>query len=342
MQNNIKISFIVPAYNVSKYIKRCVDSLLDQNFEDFEVIVINDGSSDDTLSILKRYNNNKLRVISKQNEGLTKTRNTGLSKALGEYIAFVDGDDYISGEYATDAYEAAVKYNSDIVVCDFYNNIKNEDKYITDFSCEEGLISNKDYFFKLIKSKKTSHNVWNKLYKKSLFDDIKFPENIFLGEDLNTYIKLAHKANRIVKLNKAFYHYVIGDNNTSGFESLKGIMDHKFVYDDLIKFCNLNLQDSYSYTSILGLRKLKGVYFPIIFSKVDLNNSSYVKAIELLRNDMDEIFDNSGFKKLRIKYKILFLLLKRAKSKRELFGILNSFNKVNNIFSGRIQKDFKP
>lgn len=340
MQNNIKVSFIVPAYNVSKYIKRCVDSLLDQNFKDFEVIVINDGSTDNTCDILSEMKN--IVFINQTNSGSSIARNNGIKQASGEYIAFVDGDDFITGDYAKETYEFATKYDADIVVCDFYKNIKNQDKYITDFSNQESLIDKKDYFLKLVKSKKVSHNIWNKLYKKSLFDDIKFPEKVFLGEDLNAYFKLVHKSNRIVKLNKAFYHYVIGDNNTSGFGSLKGVLDHKFVYDDLIEFCNLNLKGSCEYVQILVLRQIKGVYFPIIFSKADLSNESYMKAIELLKNDTDKIFANPGFKKLRMKYKVLFYLLRRAKKNSHMSFILNFFNKINNVFSQRKQKDFRP
>lgn len=106
MKNNIKPSFIVPAYNVSKYIKKCVDSILSCNMKDIEVIVVDDGSTDDTLEILNKYNDDRLKIISKQNGGASAARNDGINASSGEFLAFIDGDDFID----TADYEAVYEY----------------------------------------------------------------------------------------------------------------------------------------------------------------------------------------------------------------------------------------
>ncbi len=125
MNNNISISIVVPVYNVEKYLRQCLDSIINQTFKDFECIC-DDGSTDKSLSILQEYANkdNRIKIISQKNIGLAGARNTALSVASGKYVLFVDSDDYIDINLCEALYKDAVKYNSDIAFAerlDFYD-----------------------------------------------------------------------------------------------------------------------------------------------------------------------------------------------------------------------------
>lgn len=112
-----KISIIIPVYNVEKYLPRCIDSILNQNFQDFELIMINDGSKDNSLEIMKNYQPNpKIRIFDQKNVGPALTRNKGLQEAKGKYIMFIDSDDYINQNYLKNYYEAAIEKDYDLVI----------------------------------------------------------------------------------------------------------------------------------------------------------------------------------------------------------------------------------
>ncbi len=118
----IKISFIIPCYNVERYLSKCLDSLMEQTLNDIEAICINDGSPDNCLEILKSYQKeygDKIVIIDKQNEGVWRGRKDGIKKARGEFIGFVDSDDYVTPDFAEKLYTAATKNKADIAVCGF-------------------------------------------------------------------------------------------------------------------------------------------------------------------------------------------------------------------------------
>ena len=122
MKKEVKFSIIVPCYKVEKYLPRCLDSLLNQTLEEIEVICINDGSPDNCLKILKEYQkkySSKLVIIDKKNEGVWRGRKDGIKKAKGEFIGFVDSDDYVALDFAEKLYNAAKKNHADISVCGF-------------------------------------------------------------------------------------------------------------------------------------------------------------------------------------------------------------------------------
>ena len=118
----MKVSVIVPVYNVQEYLPKCLDSLLKQNFGDYEIIVVNDGSTDDSMKICQSYAevNEKIKLFSKCNGGLSSARNFGISKSLGEYIAFVDSDDYVAPNFLSSMYNIAQSCSADLVCCNYY------------------------------------------------------------------------------------------------------------------------------------------------------------------------------------------------------------------------------
>ena len=213
MNLNLKkpyLSIIVPVYNVEKYLNRCLDSILNQEYKDFELILVDDGSSDDSGKICDTYSlkDKRVKVIHKENGGLSSARNAGLNKASGSYVGFVDSDDWITEDMYSFLINNALKYDSDIVASAYRltkgdSSTKIRKEFVICLTGKEKL---KFYFEHGMKSRVADYSVCNKIYRKYLFEEIKFPEGQ-LYEDGVTNYKLIKKANMYVKSNKITYFY---------------------------------------------------------------------------------------------------------------------------------------
>ena len=201
------ISIIVPIYNAEKYINKCVDSLLNQTKKEIELILINDGPTDKTHDILKKYKDKRIKYFKNKNQGIGKTRNFGIEKATGKYIMFVDSDDYLKDNALEELYDKAEETKADLVICDFY-------KVYDDGHQEKiNLPSFKDGKLKDMPNILLDINLspWNKLYKAKLIKDnnIKFVEGIkyedapFVSEALDraNYISQTCLANEFLSVN---------------------------------------------------------------------------------------------------------------------------------------------
>ena len=212
-----KISIIVPVYNVEKYLKKCLDSIINQTLADIEIIIVNDESPDNSYKIINLYESmdKRIKVVNRKNGGLSMARNSGLSVATGEYIGFVDSDDWIELEMFEKMYDPASKYSADIVICD-YNMVF--DKYIeksilgieTDV-IDIDVLGIKQYFDKYQFIYKHGDQAWNKIYKREFVRKfgIVFEKNseIFSEDKLfNLYCLLNVK--RICTLDSSFYNYL--------------------------------------------------------------------------------------------------------------------------------------
>lgn len=226
------ISIIVPIYNASLYIDKCINSLLKQSKKEIEIILINDGSTDDTEEKIKKYKDKRIKYYKNKNQGIGKTRNFGIEKASGKYIIFLDSDDYLEEEACKELYKSIENSNSDIVVCDFnkiYANKKQEIIKIESF--ESSNLKNNPKLLNII-----NLGPCNKIYKTELIknNDIKFEENIKY-EDAPFVIKCLAKANKISKLNLSLTNYVIHGNSETTirdekiFDILK-IMEQIIIY----------------------------------------------------------------------------------------------------------------
>lgn len=203
-----KVSLIVPIYNSQNYLEKCIKSLLNQTLKDIQIILINDGSTDNSEKIIKSFDDERIVYISKNNEGIGKTRNLGIDKATGEFLAFVDSDDYLNEHFCENMYQKAVNDDCDLVVCDFFEDrntlvgIKFKDFKDTNLRETPELINN------------INLGPCNKLYKKSLFDDKsnRFEENLKY-EDAPFVVKMLLSANKIGKVNDYLTYYVIHSNS---------------------------------------------------------------------------------------------------------------------------------
>ena len=197
------ISVIVPIYNVEKYVRKCLESLLHQTLKQIEIIAIDDGSTDESGRIADEYKSDDwpiFRVIHTENRGLSAARNRGIDEAWAEWLMFVDSDDWVDREYCRIPYEAAVRENADMVIINFWDMKKNRKKKSSEMPV--GVVD------EMTVHEYGSTVAWNKLYKKILFNDIRYPEGRVF-EDVATTHKLIHKAARIFILNACLYYHII-------------------------------------------------------------------------------------------------------------------------------------
>ncbi len=230
----IQVSVIVPVYNVEKYIDKCIKTLLEQPIEDIEFIIINDGSTDSTLEKINKYlPNEKIKLFNRTNHGIGNTRNFGLEQAKGEYIGFVDSDDFVEKTMFKEMYDRAKEANLDIVVCDFYEeNEEKKNSIVKNITNLNNDISN----FRKMPSLLNSINLspWNKLYKRELIEQkkLRFVEDLKY-EDVPFVVNALDSAKEIGKLNKPLYHYVVHSKSETTIVDKKSFDIFK-IFDMLI------------------------------------------------------------------------------------------------------------
>ncbi len=206
----IDISIVVPIYNAERYLRKCLDSLVNQTKKELEFILVNDGSTDTTEDIIKTYKDKRIKYFKNKNQGIGKTRNFGIEKSTGKYIMFVDSDDYLEKNACEILYNKAINTNSDLVVCDFYKVYENEELE------EVRLIDFKPTSLKKMPSLINEINLspWNKIYKRELItnNNLKFIENLKY-EDAPFVLQALFNAENISKVNECLNYYVIHGNS---------------------------------------------------------------------------------------------------------------------------------
>lgn len=208
----MKVSVIVPVYNTEKYLKNCIDSLLKQNFEDYEIIVINDLSPGNAEEIIKSYNDKKIVYIkNKTNKGIGYNRNLGIKKAKGEYVCFIDSDDYVKEDFISKMYNYSKENNLDLCVCD-YVNVDEEGNKLKEFNLSDFCITNYEENNKILCEMNLAP--WNKLYKKDMLvkNKIEFSETLKY-EDLSFVALSIKNSKKIGKINEQLNYYTIHNNS---------------------------------------------------------------------------------------------------------------------------------
>lgn len=239
MKKKVEISVIVPIYNVEKYLHKCVDSLLNQTFSDYEIILVDDGATDKCPIIVDEYAAkypNIITAVHKKNGGLGDARNYGLDYAKGKYLMFIDSDDYISANMLEELHTSAVKYNSDIVVCGFQSVTEagNVISVIGEMLKEDKVMSlkeNKDLMM-------INPAAWNKLYNMDLFKnniDIRYPSRAWY-EDIRTTLKLFSVAEKITYVDKPLYNYLWREGSITNNKSCERNVEIIEAFEDIINY----------------------------------------------------------------------------------------------------------
>ena len=275
-KKKVIISIIVPIYNMEKYLLKCIKSISRQVFEDIEIICINDGSKDSSLSILEECQkiDNRIKIINQENKGLSGARNSGLDIATGEYYGFVDSDDFISPYMYSHLYDCIKKYNVDVAACNHFRVI-DEEFYVDKENIMDDVIvyKNKTEMYKeILNDKDIKCYVWSKLYKSDIFKTLRFPvekifEDIAICSDIieasngmcYTSIPLYFYYNRSDSICNKFDQYELDDAIYNYYERYLFIKDK---YKELTNFNTLSMIN-WMYTHIpcmTGLGGLEGLY----------------------------------------------------------------------------------
>lgn len=225
-----EISMIVPVYQVEKYIAQCIESVLNQTFQDFELILIDDGSKDNSGIICDSYaaKDDRILVIHTENRGAATARNAGLELAAGRYIAFLDGDDYLAENMLARLYEAIEHSEYDIVVCDFLNLLLDEkDNFIVHL--QEKTVSGRDVLEHLKNEKNYGvwTIVWNKIYKREVMEKLRFPDGKYFEDEFFSN-QLYLNSNQIHVIPDVLcYHRVLASStmNTQKIENYLDLLD---------------------------------------------------------------------------------------------------------------------
>lgn len=210
LKSDTKITVVVPIYNTANYLTRCVNSITNQTYRNLEIILIDDGSTDESLQMcnLLAENDKRIKVVHQENQGLAETRNRGIELATGEYICFFDSDDYVDNSMLETLLKTIKQANADVCESSFYIHMKNGD--IKDVSCEQKGVKFVSGKLNLVNSYSDATILipaWDKLYKLSSIKDIKFDKNCF-KEDSDYIFKLCMAEKTFALVPIPFYHYV--------------------------------------------------------------------------------------------------------------------------------------
>lgn len=329
----VNVSVIVPIYNTEKFLRKCIESILNQTLENIEIILINDGSTDNSSSICEEYSREfpqKIRYISNENRGCSATRNLGINLSQGEYITFVDSDDYIDSEMLQEMYHEIKKGNLDIVVSGIKVIYPKINKVV--YSCPKKKLKKLDY----LKNKNNMSYCTSKLYNRRqiIKSGVYFPLETHHGEDLYfSFICLVTSKN-IGCIEKCYYNYVHhGKNSVYNLDKRLGIfITFSKLYDYLLK-------ENYIINSLIKKLFYDAFNETVIKSTFFiLSNSELVSQIEYKK--YDKLFYNKlkKVKFLSLKSKMLIYYYRNISYGIRKFGIYKELKNIKCFINERIKR----
>lgn len=305
----IKVSIIVPVYNVEKYLDKCLNSLVNQTLKEIEIIVVNDGTKDNSQKIIDQYKEkypDKVFAYLKENGGLSSARNYGLKKAKGQYVAFVDSDDFVDVNMYDKMYSKAKEYDFDLVCCDF-NEIREGKQKQCSCKIKEDLL-NPNHIKMAMEDFYPS--AWNKIYKNSLLKTTRtfFKEAIWF-EDVEFIYRLLPFVSTIGVVHENFYQYLIREGSITSTNDLR-IYHYIENWNGLIDFYKeKNLYDEYK--ELLEYNYVRYLYATFIKTAAKFDKNEYRKAVKKAIYNVKYHFpdykknvfiNKGGFKNLYLKY----------------------------------------
>ena len=300
------ISVIVPIYNVEDYLPRCIESIINQTYKNIEIILIDDGSTDNSLKICKDYaeKDKRIIVINQENKGLSSARNAGLDIHKGKYIVFIDSDDYVCDTYIEKLYNNIIETKSDISICDFYRFINGKiikNSYLkTHFIVED----NSKYDFLENEYYSPTNYQWTKMYKSEIFGNLRYPVGKNF-EDVYLIVYELYKAKRISYMLEPLYYYrhrkdsITGDYKMDRFDAIDAL-------DNRIKFYEEhNLNEHIIPTEINQLNRI--IIYVYNINKKVLSKEN-LKIIELNKKRGKKLAKELLKEKISLKRKIEYLM----------------------------------
>ena len=258
------VSIIVPIYNVEKYLEKCILSLLSQTYKNIEILLIDDGSTDTSPLIVDQYamKSNKIRVFHKANGGLSDARNYGIQHSKGQYLVFLDSDDWIQPKTIEILYNNLMHYNADVSEAQ-YVQVDDENSVINEDNKKVHLLNNIDASINLRNYHLNQIVAWNKMYKKECFSSIRFPVGKIHEDEFTTY-KILYNANKIVVTEQALFYYRKTPNSIINREITRKRLDILDAYDEAINFYSEKKEKKLLYLTLLNY----------LYILIDLNKKS--------------------------------------------------------------------
>ena len=245
---NGKISIIVPIYNVQNYLEKCIESLINQTYKDIEIILVNDGSNDDSGKICDFFSSldNRIKVVHQENRGVSGARNTGLKYSTGDYIGFVDPDDWVDNCMYEKLLETLITNKSDISMCSYKNEGDDTKLNMLKPKLVDQNLSSEELISKLFVNNSFYYTIlWNKLYRADLWNDIKFPEG-YVHEDEAVIHIIYDRCKQLSSISNEFYHYRMVSSSITHTNQLIRKVDYANALSSRLNYLySKNLIDSY-------------------------------------------------------------------------------------------------
>ncbi len=329
-KNNTLFSIIIPIYNCEKYIERCINSILFQDIDNFELILVNDGSTDSSNKICKEYEakDKRIKLISKNNSGVSDTRNIGLKSAKGKYVLFLDSDDFVEKNYLSSVVEIITEHPEvELINFGFYSDVNSAGNEVI----SSDIINSKFLYMKnkqeikenmvYLWDKHMLYNIWNKIYLKEVIDknNLEFPKYNF-GEDMEFNKRYLNSISVFLNSDKCFYHYIKerkGSITATYKEELFDVRINEYIqFNNYFKAQGLRPEEYLEFSSRRFIERVLGCIENICSSKVRLKERC--KKIKKIVNNEYVIYSvriaKPNSKKTRlmlfpVKIKSVFLLL---------------------------------
>lgn len=319
INNNPKISIIIPVYNVELYLRECMESILNQTLDDIEVIIINDGSTDSSKAIVEEYRCKfkKIKIINKENEGVSVARNVGVDNSTGEYLIFLDSDDYLEPNMCEVMYKLVNDNNAYVGECairKFNDSLEKDSLILHNINNDIEIISS-EYALDMYLKYEIRGYVWNKIFKRDFFikNKMYFPVGV-LYEDMIVSLKACILTNKFVLINIPLYNYRERNGSASRIITEKNIHDYVGEIDRCIKYCksNINVKKHKEYLDAFFIMN----YLNAIHWYIGLYNCRYTKIYKNYKEFFGaidynfRILDVLKIKTLSRNYKIIYILWK--------------------------------
>ncbi|WP_042199052.1 glycosyltransferase family 2 protein [Paenibacillus camerounensis] len=308
------ISIIVPVYNAENYIDRCIKSIQNQTYSDFELILVDDGSNDNSFEICRKYSktDQRIKLIRTENFGVSSARNEGLRIAKGEYVGFVDSDDWIEADMYEILIRNIIEFNADISCCNYYmnsdsseNTIENQEKYIELFNNVENCMNS------FLERKIFGNSVCNKLFSTKVINH-DFNESLAIGEDAIFLFESCLNSKKIISCNEAKYHYYVRIGSATKTSFSEKVFEILTFSDEIVKkvsnYCpeNINKAHAYAFFSYYSVLNV------IVYHKMEYKYSQqYRKVVSYLKSTTRKLISETSISKIKLLSFYLFLFNKK-------------------------------
>lgn len=260
----MKVSIIIPVYNAAEYIARCLDSIINQTYKDIEILVVNDGSTDLSEKIITGYKDRRIIYLKKTNEGVSATRNYALNRITGDYVTFIDADDYVESKYIEEFVQAINSNSADIVCCG-YNYVGATGNVMGAFPGREdklhlnkdGYLSKEEFVCGMLMHASIGCSLWNKFYNVSLIGEIRFDSFLKYGEDMVFLVQYLNRCNACYFIKEKNYNYYVNPNGAMKSIRKASVFETKWLTEwKAVKLIEKEIPiDSTKYNAILEYKK---------------------------------------------------------------------------------------